>query len=155
MPILYIMVGVPGSGKTTFAKKLATARDAIHISSDAIRKALTGDENNQTANKLVFPMMHTGIRVALKNGHNVIADATNITERNRYMLVMQAAGTMARVVFVVMDTPFSECLERNWNRDRVVPDYAMKRMIDEYTIPTANEGGLVVFANNYVTDDIP
>ena len=52
---LYVLVGLPGSGKTTLAKDIANINiKAKHISSDAIRAELFGDENNQENNSLVF-----------------------------------------------------------------------------------------------------
>ena len=38
MPTLYIMIGIPGSGKTTYAKK--NLHEAVYIGTDAIRKKL-------------------------------------------------------------------------------------------------------------------
>ena len=47
MTTLYMMVGLPASGKSTYAKLLAEEVDGIIVSSDAIRKEWYGDENIQ------------------------------------------------------------------------------------------------------------
>ena len=46
-PTFTMMVGLVGSGKSTYAKQLAEETNAIICSSDAIRKELCGDENSQ------------------------------------------------------------------------------------------------------------
>ena len=51
---LYMMIGLPASGKTTFANKISKSEGAIIVSSDAIRKELFGSEEKQQDNVLVF-----------------------------------------------------------------------------------------------------
>ena len=58
-PKLIVMVGLPGSGKSTYAKELIKkGRADIILSSDAIREELTGDESNQTVNDKVFKLLY-------------------------------------------------------------------------------------------------
>ena len=52
-PIFTMLVGIPGSGKSTFAKTMIT-KYAKHITSDCIRKELWGDESSQQDNNKVF-----------------------------------------------------------------------------------------------------
>lgn len=154
MPTLYIMVGVPGSGKTTFAKKLSIARNAIHISSDDIRAELFGDATIQTNNTKVFNTMHTRIFGHLTFGANVIADATNISEWARKQIIeLTPNGT--KIVFVVMDTHLNESLSRNRLRDRYVPEQVIRNMWNKFQVPHEDEGGQVFFVNDEVIDDIP
>lgn len=54
-PKLIILCGIPGSGKTCYAERYIKANpDTIHLSSDAIRKELWGDEATQGDNNQVF-----------------------------------------------------------------------------------------------------
>lgn len=46
-PIFIMLVGLPGSGKSTYAELLKKQYNAIICSSDEARKKITGDENNQ------------------------------------------------------------------------------------------------------------
>ncbi len=54
-PILYVMVGLSGSGKSSIAKEIAkTSENTIIVSSDAIREELTGKVEDQIKNEEVF-----------------------------------------------------------------------------------------------------
>lgn len=77
-----MMVGVAGSGKTTFAKKLEK-RGAIVVSSDAIRKEFWNDESNQQKPHKIFEECHRRISYLLKEGYWVVFDATNLSARRR------------------------------------------------------------------------
>ena len=78
-----MMVGLPGSGKSTYAKQLSEETNAVICSSDTIREELYGDENSQDNNDEVFKILHSRIKENLKNGKNVIYDATNINSKRR------------------------------------------------------------------------
>ena len=84
-----IMVGIPGSGKSTEALALQKAYilegfgETRIISSDDIRSEILNDVNDQTQNDLVFKEVHKRIKQAVKDGVNVIIDATNIKIKSR------------------------------------------------------------------------
>ena len=64
MANFYMMVGLPGSGKTTFAHNIE--KGAVVISSDIIRKELWGSEEKQGDNKIVFEELEKRAYDALK-----------------------------------------------------------------------------------------
>ena len=68
MTNLYMMCGISGSGKTTWADAYAKVYHAQVFSSDAIRAELFGDENNQKHNSQVFDVLHERVRAALIQG---------------------------------------------------------------------------------------
>ena len=70
-----MLVGLPASGKSTVANEYM-GKGYLIFSSDAIRKELFGDENDQTDNNLVFNTLHNRIRTAMKDGFSVVYDAT-------------------------------------------------------------------------------
>ena len=73
-PKLIILVGIPGSGKTTYANNyMVLNSNTIHLSSDAIRKELYGDENIQGDPAEVFSLMQKRAVEALNDGYNVIS----------------------------------------------------------------------------------
>jgi len=84
LPIFCMLVGLPGSGKTSFALSLKDKYDII--SSDSIRKELYGSERIQENNNKVFEIMRKRAIEALKSGKNVIYDATNMTRKFRKAL---------------------------------------------------------------------
>ena len=61
-----MLVGLPASGKSTYAEKLR--KDGYHIhSSDKIREELTGDVNSQDKNTDVFVELHKRVKLDLIN----------------------------------------------------------------------------------------
>lgn len=78
-PKFYMLVGLSGSGKSSYNFK----EEVVKISSDALRKELFGDENDQTHNAEVFNELHKRVILNLKNGKNVVYDATNLSRRRR------------------------------------------------------------------------
>lgn len=80
MPMFYMMVGLPGSGKSFTAESIPNA--VVH-SSDAIRAEVLGDENDQTQQDLVFQTLHKRVLQDLVDGKDVVYDATNINYKRR------------------------------------------------------------------------
>lgn len=79
--ILYVTIGISGSGKSTYLNKNFN-KDVI-ISPDNIRRDLTGDINNQTQNKLIWESMVPELIIQKLNKYNEVAlDATNLNASN-------------------------------------------------------------------------
>lgn len=135
-----MMVGLPGSGKSFTAK---TFPNTIIHSSDAIRAELLGDENRQDQQDLVFQTLHERVLNDLASGKNVAYDATNINYKRR-MEFLRQVNTMKllglRTVCVFLTTPYEECLERNANRERSVPESVIRRMYEKFDVPMKAEG---------------
>lgn len=138
MPTLYMMCGLPGSGKSTFAKKMAPSIPAVIVSSDDIRAEVFGGYNAKDNERLV-QLACEQVREHLKRGENVIFDATNTRKWQREKMLETACG-IARVVAVHMATPANVCMYRNRTRDRVVPDCVFRTMERLMELPTTAEG---------------
>lgn len=82
-PIFIMMIGLPASGKSGQAKKLAAKYDAEIFSSDALREEMFGDVNHQTNNDVLFKELHKRIRGCLTYGKSAIYDACNISYKHR------------------------------------------------------------------------
>ena len=136
----YMMVGLPGSGKSLTAR---TFPNAIIHSSDAIRAELLGDENRQDQQKLVFQTLHERVLNDLASGKNVVYDATN-TNYKRRMEFLRQVNVMKlsdlRTVCAFLTTPYEECSKRNVNRERSVPESVIRRMYEKFDIPMKAEG---------------
>ncbi len=134
-----MLVGLPASGKSTVANEYM-GKGYLIFSSDAIRKELFGDENDQTDNNLVFNTLHNRIRTAMKDGFSVVYDATNINAKRREGFLREMAKVNCHKHCVFMATPYSVCVMRNQKRERKVPMSAMERMRKGIDIPYYFEG---------------
>ena len=135
--MLTIICGVPGSGKSTYVKRVAGPMTTI-VCPDSIRKELTGSESDQSLNDEVFRVAYKRTADALGQGRHVIFDATNLTKKTRKTLIDIAWKTHCKAVY--FDVPLAVCLERNAKRDRHVPEEVIRRMFTKYEHPTTSEG---------------
>jgi predicted kinase len=83
-PALYLLSGLPGAGKSTFARTLASRTGAVVLESDYLRALLFGlPVHSQRESGLLFSAMRAATRILLQRGCSVIIDATNVTESDR------------------------------------------------------------------------
>lgn len=132
-----MLIGIPGSGKSTYAKKKID-EGCIVVSSDAIRKELYGSEDDQNHNGEVFNEMFYRTKIGLLAGAHVIYDATNLSRKRRINFLKQLPHCEKRAT--VFAVPFEICCERNSSRERVVPQHAMERMYRSFQPPHYAEG---------------
>ena len=142
MLIVQILIGIPGSGKSTYAVWKSQEKNWEWISSDSIRKELTGSEEDQTINSKVFNLMYQRTIAALGLGHHVIYDATNLSSKNRMNFIKQVKSKFPKTYFIatVFAVPYEICCTRNLERERTVPQYVMDRMLKNFTVPAQAEG---------------
>lgn len=136
---LTVLIGVAGSGKSTFAKELEK-RGATVVSSDAIRGELWGDENDQQNPAKVFEECHRRIINLLKNDPWVVFDATNLSARRRESFLNQIKHIDCYKECTVIITPPNVIKERMKERIRKVPDEVIEKQIRDFQCPHYYEG---------------
>ncbi|MBX4270070.1 AAA family ATPase [Clostridium estertheticum] len=122
---LYILIGIPGSGKTYYANNHLNKMNTVIVSTDEIRKELTGTYKfSSETNEEVFRIAKSAIKGALSNGFDVGFDATNTIREYRISFHRIAKDTNADVIAIVFKTQLSLCLKRNSTRniERIVPE---------------------------------
>lgn len=135
-----MMVGLPASGKSTYAQEIAKKSNAIVLSSDAIRWELFGDETDQDHNQKVFQELHKRTKEWLCAGRDVIYDATNISSKRRRAFLNELTKIDCIKNCVIIATPYEQCLENNRSRARQVPEWAIERMYRKWQTPHWFEG---------------
>ena len=136
---LVLLCGIPGSGKTTYAQNYIKEHDAVHFSSDLIRKELYGDESIQGNPNDVFSLMQKRALDALNNGQSVVYDATNITRKDRANIIA-ACPKFVQIEAHVIFAPIDVCIERDAARDRTVGKSVIDKMLKRFQPPFYDEG---------------
>ncbi|MRX72788.1 AAA family ATPase [Bacillus lacus] len=148
MSTFNMIIGLPGSGKSTFARKLAKNQEAVILSSDKLREEMLGDINNQASNESIFEELNRRVNEHLANGINVIYDATNTNRKRRKHLINHVIKCDKKIAHYVNEH-YHTVLKRNNERDRKVSREVIDKMYKNMQIPLLNEGwDDVVFVEN-------
>ena len=135
LPELYMTIGIPGSGKTTFAK----THGIPVYSSDDIRDELGLDPNKKEDNQKVFNELHKRVIGALNDGQSVIYDATNLSRKRRMSFLKQINIPVAKIA-VLFTTPIDICIKRDSQREHPVGRDVIDRMVCSFNAPWIYEG---------------
>ena len=125
-----LLIGLPGSGKSTFAKQLlAECPQMLLISTDAIRGQLFGSQAFQGSWLLIWREIERQFQQAISTENIALFDATNAQRRNRREVIALARGLgFTQITAIWVDTPVWLCLARNKRRSRQVPEEIILRM---------------------------
>ena len=127
MQTLYVMCGVPASGKTTFSKQLAETYGLTRFSYDEMRCFDLRD------------LMKPTIK-ALEEGQNVIVDNVNNRISGRKQILNYVLDISCKKILIFMDTSLEECIKRNSFRQYPLPDYFINGIHHALQPPTLDEG---------------
>ncbi|SED90658.1 polynucleotide 3'-phosphatase /polynucleotide 5'-hydroxyl-kinase /polynucleotide 2',3'-cyclic phosphate phosphodiesterase [Streptomyces sp. 2231.1] len=128
---LVVLVGASGSGKSTFARRNFKPTEVI--SSDFCRGLVSDDENDQSATRDAFDVLHYIAGKRLAAGRRTVVDATSVQSDARKQLVELARRYDVLPIAIVLDMPEEVCAERNAARtDRAdMPRRVIQRHIRE------------------------
>lgn len=133
--MLYVLSGLPGSGKTTQAIKLATELNAAVHHFDDIPGA-----NGKDTSRQAYSEFWRRIREDLSGGRTVVADGIHTTKVLRRNLLNAVADIDCKKVLIVMDTPLEECFRRNAAREKAVSKLCILAIHAHQEAPTIDEG---------------
>lgn len=148
-PSFIMMIGLPGSGKSTIANELARRYNWSIFSSDQYREKLLGDATDQSNNSKVFDTLYTDMFAAIDSKRDVIFDATNITIKSRAKALSRLAGKDVHKVAYICNTPAATCITNDLNRSRNVGEHVIMKFLHQFQCPQLFEGfDEIVLANH-------
>ena len=129
-PEVVILVGLPGAGKSTFARATFPAHE--YISKDAFPPSVRNKQARQDA----------ALRAALGAGRSALVDNTNVTLADRAAIIAIAREFDARIVGYYLDVPVREAVARNERREgrAKVPKVAIFATAKRLVAPSPSEG---------------
>ncbi|MFJ4747135.1 polynucleotide kinase-phosphatase [Streptomyces albogriseolus] len=108
---LVVLIGASGSGKSTFARRHFKPTEVI--SSDFCRGLVADDENDQSASRDAFDVLHYIAGKRLAAGRRTVVDATSVQQDARRQLIDLARQHDVLPIAIVLDVPEEVCAERN------------------------------------------
>lgn len=105
-PSLVILCGLPGTGKSHFARELARRAPFVWLNSDRTRKLLVDTPSySRREHRRVFSAMHVLTRGYLRDGYSVVFDATNLNENVRRPLYESASAVGVEPLIIRFTAP--------------------------------------------------
>jgi predicted kinase len=143
---LYVLVGVPGSGKSTWIKNQEWAKDIPVVSTDhfveeyAAKQGKTYSEVFDEYMPIAVKLMANQVEICKANGLDIIWDQTSTTVKSRTRKFNMLPGYHA--IAIVFKTPEKEELTRRLagRPGKNIPEHVMRSMINHFEMPTEEEG---------------
>lgn len=140
-----VLRGIPGSGKTTWAKDrvneiLKNGGKVVRISYDELREMFHNTIRGKENERFMLEAVRTLIVSALNNRYNVIVDGTHLNnlycgnvqravdDYNTQNALFLPQHDYAEIEYQDFDTPLDECIERNSKRENPVPENVIRAM---------------------------
>ena len=144
MNTLHILMGTPGSGKSTWIQNHLDEH-TVWISRDNVRFSMVAeDEEYFSKEKQVFKEFVRVINRALADGNDVFADATHLNRASRNKLITAIDSELKIDIDVIwIKAPIDTCIAQNANREGTrsfVPLSAIRRMHASIEAPSFDEG---------------
>ena len=142
---IWLMSGIPGSGKSTWIKNRLNEDTDIWCSRDAVRFSMVKeDEEYFSQETKVFRTWINQICDALNNPNikNIYIDATHINDKSRNKtLSCLPKENIGEIVNVVFSVSLKECIRRNANRKgrEKVPEDVITNMYNSFSLPQKNK----------------
>ncbi len=152
-PTLTMLVGLPGAGKSTFAKQSSQTIIAVD---DFLRASGTGKHPTSTDNRNAREQALSAVIKKLKANQSVIYDHTNLTPpiRNETFRALSAAGLKTPVVAYFCDTDFFTCVRQNQNREFDLSPLNLLYLTLTLVPPVKTEG-FAKITTKYVQNPLP
>jgi uncharacterized protein len=117
-PVFVATVGLPGTGKSHFAGRLAAKVPLVHLESDRLRAVLfRNPTHGYKESRRLFRAIHALAEELIASGHSVLLDATNLREEHRADLKSIADRSRSRFFLVELRAPEGLVIQRLKGRE--------------------------------------
>jgi predicted kinase len=142
---LYMLSGLPGSGKSTWAiEQVHSDRSYIRVNKDDLRDMCHGGKWDPKREKQILLVRDAMIEVALRAGRNVIVDDTNLHPKHEQRL--REIAELCKVDFEVkhFDVSVDDCIARDAKRAHPVGEQVIRDMWRSFirVTPEPQQAGL-------------
>lgn len=138
-PKLYMMCGVSGSGKTTYAKQLAADQNLLYLNPDKFYEVFNGDERNHYHEFEIWMALFRALHMAEQDGRDVVLDTNSPTAVGRSQILDWFPDFEPHLIYI--SAPEQLCRQNNRSRRRVIPEGEMDKIIRFFQPPTFDEDG--------------
>lgn len=158
MPKLYIMRGIPGSGKSFFAKKLIAEQDSyyepfVRLNRDLLREMLNfGKYSPENEAVIVEIEKFLVIKFLLEKCSSVVVDDTNIKDGNIEDWISLARKCDAKPILYTIQAPLELCIARDKERANSVGEDVIRRMHEK--LYWDNKNFIDIFRQDFGCDKI-
>jgi len=135
-PILILTIGIPGSGKSTWARQYSEKTGYVRVCPDDIRKEITGEVSNISRDSEVWAIAKERVNKLLDEGTNVIFDSTMMNSKT--LTTFKMLSGKAIVCYKVFNCSSEEAKKRisldisnNVDRSKV-PEHIVDKMYSNY-----------------------
>lgn len=137
--------GLPGSGKTTWAKAMLKAHPYKYkrVNKDDLRMMVDDNQYSKENEKIILELRDILIISLLKEGKSVIVDDTNLHPKHfaRISDIINSNKLSSIAQIKIQDfthIPLEECIRRDVDREKSIGEKAIRRMYNRYLKDTAN-----------------
>ena len=138
-PKLFMLCGLPGSGKTTFARKFAEEHGYQYLGPDSFYALFNGDETLHIHKFEIWMAVYRALHMAEQDGRSVVFDTNAPTVVDRSQIMDWFPGFEPHLIYI--EASWELCLRNNSARSRVIPKEEMDRLLRSFVRPHVSEDG--------------